>query len=47
MSIRRIGGLLFWRIGRLGGSFYIARRRRIARSVTEILDPHSLYNRSL
>lgn len=23
----RVGGLTFWRIARLGGSFYIARRR--------------------
>lgn len=23
--VRRNGGLLFWRIGRLGGSFYLAR----------------------
>jgi hypothetical protein len=23
---RRIGGLTFWRIGRLGGSIYLARR---------------------
>ena len=26
MSYRKVGGLRFWRIGRLGGSFYIARR---------------------
>lgn len=26
MAIRKVGGLWFWRIGRVGGSFYIARR---------------------
>jgi len=24
---RKVGGLYHWRIGRLGGSFYLARRR--------------------
>jgi hypothetical protein len=28
MPLRRIGGLYHWRIGRLGGSFYIARGSR-------------------
>jgi len=26
MHIKKIGGLRFWRIGRIGGSFYVARR---------------------
>jgi hypothetical protein len=26
MYLRKQGGLTFWRIGRLGGSFYVARR---------------------
>lgn len=26
LHTNRVGGLLFWRLGRLGGSFYIARR---------------------
>jgi hypothetical protein len=26
-SWRRVGGLRFWRVGRLGGSFYVAARR--------------------
>ena len=26
MGWRRVGGLRFWRIGRLGGSFYVASR---------------------
>lgn len=26
-NYRKVGGLHHWRIGRLGGSFYIARRR--------------------
>lgn len=26
MTYRKQGGLHFWRIGRLGGSFYLARR---------------------
>lgn len=26
MTARRVGGLTFWRIGRFGGSFYLARR---------------------
>lgn len=25
MGVKRVGGLTFWRIGRLGGSIYIAR----------------------
>ena len=25
-KLQRVGGLLHWRIGRIGGSFYIARR---------------------
>jgi hypothetical protein len=25
--LRRTGGLMFWRLGRLGGSFYLASRR--------------------
>ena len=25
VPVRRVGGLIFWRIGRLGGSFYIAK----------------------
>lgn len=25
VSTKRVGGLLFWRLGRFGGSFYIAR----------------------
>lgn len=25
VETKRVGGLLFWRLGRLGGSFYIAR----------------------
>jgi len=29
MSIKRVGGLLFWRVGRVGGSFYL--KRRVAR----------------
>lgn len=28
MTIKRNGGLWFWRIGRIGGSFYIARKRQ-------------------
>ena len=24
---RRVGGLYHWRVGRVGGSFYLARRR--------------------
>jgi hypothetical protein len=28
LSYRKVGGLHHWRIGRLGGSFYIARRIR-------------------
>lgn len=27
VSLRRIGGLLHWRIGRIGGSFYITKGR--------------------
>lgn len=27
IDIYRVGGLLFWRIGRLGGSVYLASRR--------------------
>lgn len=27
ITVRRRGGLRFWRIGRLGGCFYLARRR--------------------
>jgi hypothetical protein len=27
VSLRRVGGLWFWRIGRLGGSVYLARRK--------------------
>lgn len=26
LRTNKVGGLLFWRLGRLGGSFYIARR---------------------
>jgi len=26
LTIRKVGGLLHWRIGRLGGSFYLAKR---------------------
>lgn len=26
ITVRRVGGLLFWRAGRLGGSFYLARK---------------------
>lgn len=26
MSIKKVGGLHHWRIGRLGGSFYLAKR---------------------
>ena len=26
MTARRIGGIWFWRVGRLGGSVYLARR---------------------
>lgn len=26
IAVRRVGGLTFWRIGRIGGSFYLARR---------------------
>lgn len=28
MSYRKVGGLRFWRIGRLGGSFYLASNKR-------------------
>lgn len=28
MSIRKIGGVYFWRIGAIGGSVYLARERR-------------------
>ena len=27
MTYRKVGGLHHWRVGRLGGSFYIAKRR--------------------
>lgn len=27
LDLRRVGGLVFWRLGRLGGSVYVARRR--------------------
>lgn len=29
MRLMRHGGLVFWRIGRLGGSIYIARRKPV------------------
>lgn len=28
LRVNRVGGLLHWRAGRLGGSFYIAKRAR-------------------
>ena len=26
--IRKVGGIYFWNIGRVGGSFYVAKRRQ-------------------
>lgn len=30
MTLNKSGGIWFWRIGRLGGSFYLAKRRKPA-----------------
>ena len=27
IKLRKVGGIRFWRVGRIGGSFYVARRR--------------------
>jgi hypothetical protein len=35
MHFHRKGGLTFWRIGRLGGSFYLARRRPAAATTAD------------
>lgn len=34
MTLRKVGGLWHWRIGRIGGSFYVARRRKVTPMVT-------------
>lgn len=28
VTFKRVGGLLFWRVGRIGGSFYVAKGAR-------------------
>ena len=30
LSFKRVGGVRFWRIGRLGGSFYLAKASDVA-----------------
>jgi hypothetical protein len=35
MTIKKNGGLWFWRIGRVGGSFYVAKARRVERPRSE------------
>lgn len=35
LSVKRVGGLYHWRIGRVGGSFYLAKAKPKARRIKE------------
>lgn len=37
-SFTRLGGMVFWRVGRLGGSFYLARQTAKVASVERAID---------
>jgi hypothetical protein len=45
MTCKRVGGLVFWRIGKLGGSFYWAAPKSPARRHDEMLARALRHNR--
>ena len=34
MKFQKVGGLYHWRVGRVGGSFYLAKRKPVTEKVT-------------